>query len=1000
MKRALTVRFERSVSGDGTPDTLEIVLTPLISSVATTDDSVLVGGRQSRKIVLDTMATVRFDVIPSYSTELSDPVHYRLSWRNKYMGKITSQDFIMPNQDVRFEDLGNLGSLISSESYLWTSDLGKPGRVAQLDEDGDLLDGSGNKILDASEAVGELSDSILGEVASRKSEDIRIKNLSRNYTDQKTSDVHDEMTLELTSSLEGVESLIRQEASARISGDQASNSASQARTNDILSRLTGKADLIEGKVPASQLPSLTVMDIHVVRDMQEMLALDPNNVNRGDLGILPDSVWVFLGGNTSSISSWLKFSVPVSVSSVNGLRGDIVLTPDRIGAVAKGSIRISDVHSLSDSLESKGSKSELSGAIDRLNSVESRLNLLSYNNPGSGGDALSPLTVGFSSPDWRLSNVRVLSPFGIRADGFKYFNPEGAPPGEAAFPFITENGSLVLRKYNPNADPEPESVSREEFFELEYEVRTIPRKPENGWGDTDLSSLVRQKLNRADTAHSRLSSATHLSSPNTLVQRSETGAFEAFNPTKPFDVVNKSYLESQLTGFISRTEYSVFDSVVRDQAQKLRDHPLFTAEGFISAEYLRNIPVSAVAGLKGALDSKPTMTNGVVPHSLVESEIPQAKIADLAEALEAKADLVDGKIPTAQIPSVATSEFVTVQTKSDIFALTSDQVQAGDIAIVSEGPDQGLYIFSGGAISAESSWIRLESSGGVESVNGQAGIVNLSAADVGARPVSAPVPFADVSGLKAAFDLKADRTLVDAGLSNRPTFDEINLELSKNNSILTAVDFVAAGSVVPSGSKMIDGVTVPGNTRVLLTGQGNASENGIWETRSGSWIRPSDSPVGDYLHPGTVVIVRKGTNHANSMWQTTIDSPVVIGTGTQAWIKALQAGEQIRYAAGNGMELNDTTFSVKSGEGLVTTSAGVSLDPQKVMRKYAANVPGGNTQVTITHNLNSRDVSVSVREVASGDLVLVGVTASTVNSVVLDFAQAPQANQFRVVVFG
>lgn len=66
---------------------------------------------------------------------------------------------------------------------------------------------------------------------------------------------------------------------------------------------------------------------------------------------------------------------------------------------------------------------------------------------------------------------------------------------------------------------------------------------------------------------------------------------------------------------------------------------------------------------------------------------------------------------------------------------------------------------------------------------------------------------------------------------------------------------------------------------------------------------------------------------------------------------------------------------------------------------FAANV--GNaaaTSFTITHNLNTRDVTVAIYDNATYDLVYADVQATTVNTVTVVFAVAPALNAYRVVI--
>jgi hypothetical protein len=60
---------------------------------------------------------------------------------------------------------------------------------------------------------------------------------------------------------------------------------------------------------------------------------------------------------------------------------------------------------------------------------------------------------------------------------------------------------------------------------------------------------------------------------------------------------------------------------------------------------------------------------------------------------------------------------------------------------------------------------------------------------------------------------------------------------------------------------------------------------------------------------------------------------------------------------------------------------------------------GVSTTITVTHNLGTRDVAVSVREAATPfEVVGATVRAATTNTVTVGFAVAPTTNQYRVTV--
>lgn len=67
--------------------------------------------------------------------------------------------------------------------------------------------------------------------------------------------------------------------------------------------------------------------------------------------------------------------------------------------------------------------------------------------------------------------------------------------------------------------------------------------------------------------------------------------------------------------------------------------------------------------------------------------------------------------------------------------------------------------------------------------------------------------------------------------------------------------------------------------------------------------------------------------------------------------------------------------------------------------KYATTV-GGSTTMTVTHNLNSKDVITQIREVSGDAVVEADIVNSTVNTVTITTTVAPAANSLRVTVIG
>ena len=184
--------------------------------------------------------------------------------------------------------------------------------------------------------------------------------------------------------------------------------------------------------------------------------------------------------------------------------------------------------------------------------------------------------------------------------------------------------------------------------------------------------------------------------------------------------------------------------------------------------------------------------------------------------------------------------------------------------------------------------------------------------------------------------------------------------------------------------------------------------------------------------PGAYVFVEQGTVNGDTGWVCTNNSPVTLGITNITWTQFSGAGT---YTASNGVLLTGSnfTFAPRSGYGLQTGTSGaevklattsglnlssdlavgagngiqvltntVAIDTSVVVVKYGANVgDGSSTSYTITHNLNTRDVQVTLFDNSAPYAeVICDVLHTTVNTVTLQFSIAPTSNQYRVVVQG
>jgi hypothetical protein len=196
--------------------------------------------------------------------------------------------------------------------------------------------------------------------------------------------------------------------------------------------------------------------------------------------------------------------------------------------------------------------------------------------------------------------------------------------------------------------------------------------------------------------------------------------------------------------------------------------------------------------------------------------------------------------------------------------------------------------------------------------------------------------------------------------------------------LASTVDFAGTYAGAPAftltaggtGLVTIDGVATAPNDRVLLVGQTDARENGIYVvTNNGSaapavLTRADDFDDSSKISNGVSVTVDQGDLHANTTWRLTTPDPITLDT-------------------------SPLTF--------------VSTAPATGTAKFSDEIDGDGTatEFTITHGLGTEEVQVQVWNLASKAAVLTDITIVDDDEVEIGFAEAPpNTAHYKVVVIG
>lgn len=176
--------------------------------------------------------------------------------------------------------------------------------------------------------------------------------------------------------------------------------------------------------------------------------------------------------------------------------------------------------------------------------------------------------------------------------------------------------------------------------------------------------------------------------------------------------------------------------------------------------------------------------------------------------------------------------------------------------------------------------------------------------------------------------------------------------------------------------------------------------NGLSITNGANSLQVTHSTTDGYLHvPATSTtndgkFLKAGATAGSISWASIVWSDIGSKPTTLSGYGITDAqpvdGDLTAIAA-----LSGTGFAKRTGADTW------SLDTT-VARKYSVAIgDGASTSIVVTHNLGTRDVSVSIRETAgSYNFVFTDIAATTTNTITLTFAVAPNSGEYTVTVIG
>lgn len=198
----------------------------------------------------------------------------------------------------------------------------------------------------------------------------------------------------------------------------------------------------------------------------------------------------------------------------------------------------------------------------------------------------------------------------------------------------------------------------------------------------------------------------------------------------------------------------------------------------------------------------------------------------------------------------------------------------------------------------------------------------------------------------------------------------------------------------------IDGITMASQDRVLVRSQSTTSENGIyvWNGASTAMTRSLDASTFAELEQA-VTTVEEGTSAAVTYRQDQING--TIGSSSISWVAfGTSAPAASESTAGIAELATQAETDAGTDDLRIVTPLKLATWSGRI-KKYSVSIGDGSaTSYTVTHNLASRDVHVTIYNASTYDEVLTDVTHSTTNTLTIVFATAPASDAYRVVVVG
>ena len=172
----------------------------------------------------------------------------------------------------------------------------------------------------------------------------------------------------------------------------------------------------------------------------------------------------------------------------------------------------------------------------------------------------------------------------------------------------------------------------------------------------------------------------------------------------------------------------------------------------------------------------------------------------------------------------------------------------------------------------------------------------------------------------------------------------------------------------------------------------------LWDAQSAVIAVADDTPVVQVFTDGQILGKPTGGNiTAMTPAQVRTELAVYTQTETESAITT-QVDALVNAAPGTLDTLDELAAALGDDPNFATT---ITNDLAGKASKFAGLIGDGTTTaLAVTHNLGTTDVVVSLKDVASSEIIYADITVTSANVVTVTFAVAPTTDAIRVTVLG